>query len=151
MNRTSSGLSNSSQPRKRRKKKHSTGLTVAQAIPGFIQFKAAEGLSPRTLTAYEHDLNLWLEIQGDRDLSQVTTQELREHLNYLHVEYTPRRTIGNNDQKLSSKTILNIWISLSSFFSWASEEFNIPSPMKGVPAPKYQKAPAETFTKEERL
>jgi integrase/recombinase XerD len=50
---------------------------------------------------------------------------------------------------LSPKTIRNIWISLSAFFSWASEEFGFPNPMKGVPAPKYARAQVETFTKEE--
>jgi integrase/recombinase XerD len=149
MNRTSPGFSNAAQPRKSKNKNHSVTLSISKAIPGFIQYKGAEGLSPRTLTGYEHDLSLWLEIQGDRDLAQVTTQELREYLNYMRTEYTPRRINGDNDRKLSRKTIRNIWISLSSFFSWASDEFDIPSPMKGVPAPKYEKAQVQTFTKEE--
>ena len=148
MNRTSSGLTSSSQSNNHRKN-HKSSLSIAKAIPGFIQYKSAEGLSPRTLVGYEHDLNLWLEIQGDRDLTQVTTQELREYLSYMRTDYTPRRITGNNDRKLSRKTIRNIWISLSAFFSWASEEFDFPSPMKGVPAPKYAKAQVETFTKEE--
>lgn len=79
MNRTSSGSSNSSQSNNHRKN-HKSSLSIAKAIPGFIRYKSAEGLSPRTLVGYEHDLNLWLEIQGDRDLTQVTTQELRKYL-----------------------------------------------------------------------
>lgn len=149
MNRASPGLSISTQPKKPGKKHQSTGLSITRAIPGFIQFKSAEGLSPNTLTSYAHDLGLWLEIQGDCDLSQVTTQELREYLNHMRNEYTPRRINGNNEQKLSSKTLRNIWISLSAFFTWASQEFNFSSPMKGVPAPKFTQAPVETFTKEE--
>jgi len=73
MNRTSPGLLSSSQPQKPGKKSRRNGHSIAQAIPGFIQFKSAEGLSLSTLTSYTHDLELWLEIQGDRDLSQVTT------------------------------------------------------------------------------
>lgn len=121
MNRTSPGLSNSSHPNKYSYKKHSLSFSVSKAISGFIQFKGAEGLSPRTLAGYEHDLNLSLKIQGDRDLAQVTTQELREYLNYMRTEYTPCRITGNNDRKLSRKTIRNIWISLSVFFSWLIE------------------------------
>ena len=64
-------------------------------------------------------------------------------------EYTPRRINGNNDQKLSSKTIRNIWISLSAFFTWASQEFDFTSPMKGVPAPKFTQAQVDVYTKEE--
>jgi integrase/recombinase XerD len=149
MNRTSSGLATSSEPKKYRQKEHFPTLSISKAIPGFIQYKSAAGLSPRTLTGYRHDLLLWLECQGDRDLTEVTTQDLRAHLTYMRTEYTPRRITGNNDRKLSRKTIRNIWISLSAFFNWASEEFGFPSPMKGVPAPKYVKAPVETFRKEE--
>jgi integrase/recombinase XerD len=94
-------------------------------------------------------LNLWLEISGDRNIQQVTTQELREYLNYMRNDYTPRRINGNNQKKLSSKTLRNIWISLSAFFTWAGNEFEITSPMKGVPAPKFTQALVETFTKEE--
>jgi len=148
MNRTSSGLSNSSQSNNHRKN-HKSGLSIEKVIPGFIQYKSADGLSLRTLVGYEHDLNLWLEIQGDRNLTQVTTQELREFLSYIRMEYTPRRITGNNDRKLSRRTIRNIWISLSAFFSWACDEFDLPSPMRGVPAPKYAEAQVETFTKEE--
>jgi integrase/recombinase XerD len=149
MNRTSSGLATSFPSKKRYQKRRNSCLPISKAIPGFIQFKGAEGLSPRTLTSYEYDLKLWLGFQGDRDVIDVTPQELREYLNYMRTEYTPRRITGNNEQKLSSKTIRNIWISLSAFFTWASEEFEFYSPMKGVPAPKYTKAPVETFKKEE--
>ena len=149
MNRRSPGLTTSIQSAKQSKKKQNTGLSVAQAIPGFIQFKSAEGLSPNSLRSYEHDLNLWLEIQGDCGIKDVTTQDLREHMNFMRSEYTPRRITGGNERKLSSKTIRNIWISLSAFFTWASEEFDILSPMKGVPAPKFTQAQVETFTKDE--
>jgi hypothetical protein len=54
MNRTSPGLSNSSQPNKYSYKKHSISLSVSKAILGFIQFKGAEELSPRTLTGCGH-------------------------------------------------------------------------------------------------
>lgn len=64
MNRTSPGLLKSTQPKKPGYKHRSNGLSIAQAIPGFIQFKSAEGLSSNTLTSYKHDLELWLEIQG---------------------------------------------------------------------------------------
>lgn len=129
--------------------RRSPGLLISKAIPGFIQFKSAEGLSPSTLTSYEHDLKLWVEIRGDKNVQGVAPQELRDYLNYMRNVYTPRRINGNNQQKLSSKTLRNIWISLSAFFTWASQEFEIPSPMKSVPAPKFTQAQVEAFTKEE--
>jgi integrase/recombinase XerD len=129
--------------------RRSPGLLISKAIPGFIQYKSAEGLSPRTLICYQHDLELWLEIQGDRNVQRVTTQEFREYLNYMRTDYTPRRLTGDNNIKLSSKTIRNIWVSLSVFFHWASDEFNFLNPMTGVPGPKFVEAQVDTFTKDE--
>jgi hypothetical protein len=39
------------------KKRSGAGLQFDKAIPGFLQFKTAEGLSRHTLMRYEHDLN----------------------------------------------------------------------------------------------
>ena len=97
MNRTSSGLLNSIM-RTNLPKKHNPGLLLSKAIPGFIQFKGAEGLSLRTLVRNEHDLYLYLEIQGDWDIWEVITQELREYLNHMHTKYTPCRITGNHDR-----------------------------------------------------
>ena len=41
-----------------------TGLNVTKAITGFLQYKSAEGLSPVTVTGYDHDLKLWIKYQG---------------------------------------------------------------------------------------
>ncbi len=42
-----------------------SGLSVAQARIGFLQYKSAEGLAPVTVTGYERDLKLWIEHIGD--------------------------------------------------------------------------------------
>lgn len=125
------------------------GLQLSIAIQGFLQYKNAEGLSPRTIYSYKRDLELWVSIQGDKDVTRVTTQNLRDYLTFLRTDYTPRRITGNNDRKLTTKTIRNIWVSLSAFFHWASDEFGLPNPMKKVPAPKFTEPPVEPFEKEE--
>ena len=35
-----------------------------QRPTGFLPYKSAEGLSPVTVTGYDHDLKLWIEYQG---------------------------------------------------------------------------------------
>ncbi|MCP4606204.1 MAG: tyrosine-type recombinase/integrase [Proteobacteria bacterium] len=57
--------------------------------------------------------------------------------------------MSGKDHPLSSKTIRNIWVALSSFFTWASVEFDFPNPMKGIPAPRFEVAPIEPFSKED--
>lgn len=125
------------------------GLIVSKAITGFIQFKQAEGLSPRTIDSYYRDLKLWLEFQEDVEVNKVTTQDIRKYLAFLINDYVPRRITGNNDRKLSPKTVHNVWITLMSFFHWVSDEFQIPNIMKGVKGPKFEEPPVEPFTKEE--
>jgi len=125
------------------------GLETVKAIEGFLQFKSAEGLSPRTIECYRHDLNLWIEHQGNIMVDLVTSQMLREYLSFMLTEYVPRRITGNNNIKLSPKTVRNIWVTLSAFFHWASDEFNIVNPMKRVSPPHFVTPQIEPFTKEE--
>ena len=129
--------------------RRATGLSISKAIPGFINYKSAEGLSPNTIHSYERDLNLWLTYQENIDISKVASRDIRDYLNYLRIEYKPRRITGNNDKKLSPKTIRNVWVTLASFFAWASIEFEITNPIKQVPAPKITVAPVEPFSKED--
>lgn len=149
MNQRSSGLSNSTATVSRGKKARSVGLTIDRAIPGFIQFKTAEGLSPRTIAGYQRHLEVWLEYNQDEDIGAVNAEALRNYLNYMRLEYTPRRITGKNEEKLSSKTIRNIYITLKAFFHWASDEFQIDNPMQPIPAPKFTEPPVEPFSKED--
>jgi len=124
------------------------GFQLSKSFVGFEQHKAAEGLSPNTLINYKQHLRLWLGHIGDVEISQVTTQNIRAFLAWLRTDYRPRRVTGNV-QPLSPKTIRNVWVTLSSFFSWACTEFDLPNPMKRVPAPRFQTAPVEPFSKED--
>ena len=127
----------------------SPGLSISKAIDGFIQFKSAEGLSHWTVSNYERTLHHWLERQEDVDISAVSSNDIREYLNYMRNDYVPRRITGGNENKLSSKSIRNIYVAFLSFFHWASDEFNIPNPMSRVPAPKYTVPVVEPFTQED--
>jgi integrase/recombinase XerD len=85
----------------------SGSLFLSKAITGFIQYKAAEGLSPATLRSYKHDLKLWLEYMTDMPVKWIKTPKVRDYFVWLHTEYVPRRITGNQ-QALSAKTIRSI-------------------------------------------
>ncbi len=106
----------------------SSGLSVSDAIGGFLQFKLAEGRSPRTVVGYRHDLREWLIHAGDKDVTLVNAQEIRAFLIYLWTDYKPLR-FSSDLLALSPKTIRNYGVSLSALFSWLSREFDLPSPM----------------------
>jgi len=123
-------------------------LKVSKAVQGFLQYKAAEALSPRTIESYQADLQRWIDHIGDIDVGKITPDILRAYLVWLHTEYKPKRFNGKTDP-LSPKTINNIWVSLSAFFSWYGREFDLKSPMKSVPAPKFEEHPVEPYSKEQ--
>ena len=106
------------------------GLKVQKAVTGFLQYKSAEGLAPITVSGYERDLKLWIEYQGDVNVCNVQPGNILSFLNYLRTDYVPRRITGNNTRKLTPKTVYNIYVSLASFFTWASREFNLRQPVE---------------------
>lgn len=128
--------------------RRSSGLLFSRALVGFLNHKSAEGLSPTTLTSYEHDLKLCLSKCGDVEVEGVTRDELRSFFAWLRSAYKPRR-ISGDDSPLSPKTVRNVWASLSSFFTWVSDEFESPNPMKGVPAPRFERAPVAPFSRDD--
>ena len=124
------------------------GLQLKKALSGFLQHKNAQGLSPSSIKSYEIYLNLWLSHVGDIDLADITTDNLRNLFVWLRTEYKPHRFNGSTNP-LSPKTLRNIWVTLSAFWTWACLEFDLPNPMKKVPVPKFEFPPIEPFSKEQ--
>jgi integrase/recombinase XerD len=126
----------------------SGSLFLSKAIPGFINYKTAEGLALRTIDSHERLLNKWLEHIGDQQIGKITTQDVVAYLSWLRNEYTPRRFNGKT-HPLSPKSLRNVWVTLSSFYSWAARELGVTQIMKSVPEPHINKTPIEPLTQEE--
>ena len=126
----------------------SGSLLLSKAIPGFINYKTAEGLALRTIDSHERLLNKWLEHIGDQEIGKITAQDVVAYLSWLRNEYTPRRYNGKT-HPLSPKSLRNVWVTLSSFYSWAAQELEVDQIMKSVPAPRIKKTPIEPLTQEE--
>lgn len=125
-----------------------SGLSVSKALVGFLNTKAAEGLSPQTLRNYEYRLKQWIDYIGEVDVSRVNSPDIRRYMAWLRTDYKPRRYNGDRSP-LSPKTVRNVYVTLSSFFTWAATEFNFESPMDGVPSPKYKQSPVIPLTRDE--
>ncbi|RME59146.1 hypothetical protein D6779_04985 [Candidatus Parcubacteria bacterium] len=123
-------------------------MPISKAITGFVNYKMAEGLSRRTVDSYQRVLTKWIEHQGDKLLHEVTPNDIRSYLSWLRTDYQPKRKNGKT-HPLSRKTIRNVWVTLASFFRWASMEFGVDNPVDSVPAPRIQRKPVEAFTKED--
>jgi integrase/recombinase XerD len=125
-----------------------SGLSVSKALVGYFNTKAAAGLSPRTLRNYEHRLKHWADFAGDADVTKVSPQDIRSYMAWMRDGYEAKRYNGDRSP-LSPKTLRNIYVTLCSFFTWASTEFGLDSPMKRVPSPKYKQTPVIPFTRDE--
>ncbi len=123
-------------------------LPLGKAITGFVNYKTAEGLSDRSVDSYKRILEHWAEFAGNKNVAQFTDHDINSYLVYMRTEYVPSRW-SRDTRNLSPKTLRNIWITMCSFFRWANSEFHIESPMKNVPAPRFQKVEIEPFTREE--
>jgi hypothetical protein len=75
----------------RMNRRSSGSLFLSKAIGGFIQYKAAEGLSPTTLRSYEDHLKLWVEHLGDKPVNWIKTSDIQEYFVWLRTDYEPRR------------------------------------------------------------
>lgn len=122
-------------------------MGLKKALLGFLQAKEAEALSPRTIQSYHRHLETWAQYMGDRSVNGITAQAIRAYLAYLWTEYVPKRFNGKTTP-LPQKTLRNVYITLSSFFAWASEELNAPDPMDAVTASKFQHPEVEPFTRQ---
>jgi integrase/recombinase XerD len=123
-------------------------MVLSKALVGFLNHKIAEGLSPRTTESYRIIIEKYIAYGGDRSVSSVTNQDVTKYLNWLRTEYVPNR-VNHKTHPLTGKTIRNVWIAFSSFFTWASHEFQFQNPMGEVPPPKFPKPQVQEFSKEE--
>lgn len=132
-----------------------SGLLISLCIDGFVKYKTAEGLQPRTVDSYEWVLNKWMEKMGDKPINKVTPADIRDYLAYLRTDYVPHTFAKHKSNgepassKLSPKTLRNHWVTFKAFFGWAVSEFKIANPMADIPGPKYKEAPVTAFTQEE--
>jgi integrase/recombinase XerD len=124
-------------------------LTISQALEGFILHKTAQGLSPRTVESYRDILKFWAaHVIGDPQVANITSLDLKKYIVWITTEYIPVRKNGKKPP-LSPKTTRNIYVTFQAFFHWLRDEFELLSPMKGIPIPKLNSPPIEPFTKDE--
>lgn len=123
-------------------------IPLAEGIQGFLQFKIAEGLSPRSIESYQQHLRIFLEQVGNVPITTINSSDIAQYLAWLREDYKPTRFSGVTDP-ISKKTLRNHWVTLSSLFGWYAREFEGFNPVKKIPPPKFEKTQVEPFSKVE--
>lgn len=99
------------------------------------------GFSPHTISDYSVTFKRFAKHVGSQPLTDITSAEIHKFLNRLQ-----------DKERLSDKTLSNVWAALSSFWTWAEEELKAPHPMRGaVRRPEWRRPEIQPYTKAEIL
>lgn len=92
--------------------------------------------SQNTINDYERTFMRFAKWIGKKLLAEITSTDIHKFLNMMQKKY-----------KLSNKSLANVWIALSSFWTWAESEFRIDHVIRGaVSRPQYRRAPIEPYS-----
>jgi len=112
-------------------------ITLNQAISFFLEAKKAQRLSRNTLIDYERTLSRFEHfLESDLPIDSITTTEIRRFLNSL--------------SHLSKKSLRNVYIGLSSLWTWLiEEEYTDIHLIRKIKPPKPEIRAIEPYTPEE--
>jgi integrase/recombinase XerD len=112
-----------------------TSITFAVAIEGYWLARRSN-FSPHTVADYQLTFTRFAAYIGDTPLADITAADVQRFLEHVRAEH-----------KLGKKTVNNIWIALSSFWTWAAVELHVPHIIRGhVRQPDYRPPVIETYT-----
>lgn len=116
-------------------------MQLKHAIAGYW-LENQSRLSPATVVSYQWAFSLLCDFVGaERDVRQITSDDIRRFLTHL-----------KDDLELSGKSRSNVWIVLSSFWSWAEREpvLQLKHIIRGVvQQPKYTQKKIVPYTQAE--
>jgi integrase/recombinase XerD len=113
-------------------------MKLSVALDGYWLAKRLD-MSPHTIRDYELTFRRLVAYLGDMEVEHITATQIRRFLEHLAGEYD-----------LSKRTLSNVWIALSSFWTWAEIELNVPHIIRGqVEQPKYTDKIPDPFTRAE--
>lgn len=111
----------------KRKNSPNRTITFAAALDGYWLAKRGN-LSDHTVAEYSVTYRRFAEFTGDRPLASIKATDVQQFLDQVRDRYG-----------LGKKTVCNIWIALSSFYSWAEKELNVEHIIRGhVEQPDYR-------------
>ena len=113
-------------------------MRLDYALEGFWLSKR-RNYSPHTIADYELTFRRLREFVGEKEVEEITSTDLNHFLEHLAKKLN-----------LAPKTIMNHWIALSSFWTWASGELKIPHIVRDhVERPKVTRRQSQPYARHE--
>jgi integrase/recombinase XerD len=125
-------------------------MQLSKAIEGYVFSALAEGYSSLTLNVYRSALGTLAEYLGDKQVQDISVDDLRGFMAYLVTGYVPER-INNpeNTSPLSTASHHRYWKSIRSFFKWAEADLGVGRPDLALKMPQWESKEIIPFTEEE--
>lgn len=113
-------------------------MKLSHAMQGYWLDKELS-LSPRTVATYKIVFRYLIDFLNDADIEHIKSNDIRRFLIWLR-----------DGRQVSRRTVHDYWIPLSSLWTWAEKELEIPHIIRGkVKQPDYTKTTIDPFTAEE--
>lgn len=124
-------------------------MRLSHALDGFVLTRQADGYSSRTIEIYRWTLTKLIAHLGDPAVTAITTQDINSFFSWLHSDYVPIR--GNGDTSpLKPQSIQNAWVSVRSFFNWATAESLIADrPDNEIKRPRFEQPTIHPFNSDD--
>jgi len=123
-------------------------LSLSQAVEGFLLAKNAEGKSHYTIRNYRLDLDRLAGFLGaDVPFVEISTNDLRRFLRFLQEDLCPFPR--QPERRLSAKTVRNTYVTLSSVWTWAVEELDVPHAVRPIAIPDAAQKVVDPLTQDE--
>ena len=101
-------------------------MLLSKAIQGY-NFDKGAIYSPNTLETYKIVFNNLIAFLGDKDISRITPEELKNFIHYLQTDYKPKRFDGD-DSPISPAYVDLHWKGVRSLFGWTHDTLDLPRP-----------------------
>ena len=122
-------------------------MLLSAAIEGFL-LTGRSHYSSDTIAIYKWALSRLLIFLDDKELEEVTPDDLTRFISYLRTDYIPVRK-NKDTSPLTSRSIENVWTAIRSFFRWSHEILSIQRPDLDLKRPEYEERVIIPFTREE--
>lgn len=123
-------------------------MKFSQAIEGFCIAKTADGYSTLTIRGYQSSLGTLQEYLKNPEVQDITFEDLKRFMLFLHTDYQPERASGCTDP-LATASFHRYWKAIRCFFKWAAEELQIPRPDLELKMPAFTNREIVPFTEDE--
>jgi integrase/recombinase XerD len=123
-------------------------MKLSKALEGYKLARLSEGYSQETISRYHYCLTQVFDFLGDKDIYQVSSDDLQHFFLWLRNEYMPNRPNGDNSP-LASASIYASWKAIRSFYNWGEQELKLARPDNKLKPPRYSSAVIQPYSQSE--